>query len=277
MNQEHLKNSTDTYYRNLKKQAGRIIRNNDAEAIHQFRVEYKKLRAFLRMLSEFGGAKEKIIIGRDLKKVYRIAGSIRDLQLQEERLRSLVSEESKKLLAYFLLLRREISRLKPELIEQLARDPVGGSWKKTVAGLPALFPLNNFRRFVRQKLNTIYSHIHSARLSDENIHEIRKIIKDLFYNLEIYGGIELKILSVKIRQEKDELFFKKLLNELGHFQDMYMAISLLKPYWLALMPASTRLLLENIKQKWILEKAATKRLLVKKLKADLLPGKMTSR
>ena len=51
----------------------------ELDAVHDWRVDYKKLRAVLRMASE---EDEKIDIPLSLKDVYSISGEIRDRQMQ---------------------------------------------------------------------------------------------------------------------------------------------------------------------------------------------------
>jgi len=111
----------------------------------------------------------------------------------------------------------------------------------------------------------------SGHFSDDNIHAIRKNLKDLLYNLKEYAGVEHTILSVSIWKGKDESFFIKLLDELGSFQDKCTAIALLKSYWLNCLNKYNRELLERIKNVWIKDKVNMKRLLVKKLKTDIVP------
>lgn len=52
MDAEQITKITNAHYRKLNKHLKKITEDFDAEAIHQFRVEYKKLRAFLRMISQ---------------------------------------------------------------------------------------------------------------------------------------------------------------------------------------------------------------------------------
>ena len=46
MNQEQIKHIINNHYRKLKKHIKTVAGDFDVEAIHQFRVAYKKLRAF---------------------------------------------------------------------------------------------------------------------------------------------------------------------------------------------------------------------------------------
>lgn len=274
MNKEHIHHITNAFYRKLKKYSNGVIADFDPESIHQFRVEYKKLRAFLRMLSHDHETAGEIKISKKLKQGYNILGSIRDLQLQQQRILEATKLESKKPQAYITLLQKEIDKLKPELSEIFLEKPVTESKKKTDASVPDKFSLNRFRIFVQIKWATVYAIITSGHFGDDNVHDIRKSLKDLFYNLKIYEGLEHDILSVSIWKGQDESYFNKLLEELGSFQDKCTSIALMKSYWLNSFNTYSRELLERIKKIWIKEKVSMKQALVEKLKADIAPGKL---
>jgi len=130
MNQEQIKHITNNHYRKLRKHSKHIIPGFDVETIHQFRVAYKKLRAFLRMISQEHDTAGKIKISKKLKKDYNISGSIRDLQLQQQQILEATKQELKKPQAYLTLLQKEIDNLKPELSEIFFENPVTESKKK---------------------------------------------------------------------------------------------------------------------------------------------------
>ncbi len=177
----------------------------------------------------------------------------------------------KKSQTYLNILQKEIDKLKPEFTETFLEDPVNDSKKKTDAAIPEEFSLKSFRSFAQNKWTTIYAIILSGYLSDDNIHTIRKSLKDLFYSLKVYEGIEHEILYISIWKGKDGEYFAKILDELGTFQDNCTAIALLKSYWLNSLSTYDRQLLEGIKKTWIKDKVRMKQLLIKKLKTDIIP------
>jgi CHAD domain-containing protein len=270
MNQQQIKHITNAHYRNLKKLLKTVAEDFDVETIHQFRVEYKKLRAFLRLISQQYVASAQIKVSKKLKKGYNILGSIRDLQLQQQRITEATKQELKKPQAYLSLLQKEIERLQQEFSEIYLENPVTGSKKKTDTSTPDKFPLSSFRNFVQQKWTAVYAIIVPGNFSDGNIHAVRKNLKDLFYNLQIYEGVEHEILSISTWKGKGEQYFNQLLDELGSFQDKCTAIALLKSYWLNSLNTYNRELLEQVKKIWIKDKVNMKQLLVKKLKADIV-------
>ena len=277
MKQEQIKHITNNHYRKLNKYIKKISEDFNVEAIHQFRVEYKKLRAFLRMISQQHDTAGEIKISKKLKKVYNMLGSIRDLQLQQQRIVAATKQEIKKPQAYVTLLQKEIDKFKPELSEIFLEKPATESKKKTDTFIPDEFPLNSFRNFVQKKWAVVYAIIATRHFSDDNIHAIRKNVKDLFYNLKIYVGVEYEQLSLTIWKGKDEEYFNKLIDELGSFQDKCTAIALLKFYWLNSLNKYNRELLERIKKGWIKDKVSMKQLLVKKLKTDIVPNHLYSK
>src|ERR1051326_2620249 len=72
--------------------AKKIIHHFNAEDIHDFRVNIKKFRAFLRMASMENDDSGKYKLPKRLKKFYEIAGNIRSLQLQEQHIKKVIKE-----------------------------------------------------------------------------------------------------------------------------------------------------------------------------------------
>lgn len=268
MNKAAIKQVTNHYYRSLKKYFKQIIPGLDVEKIHQFRIAYKKLRAFLRMLSQDQDNANPIKIAKNLKKSYHIAGAIRDLQLQRMRIADATKRKLKKTPAYLILLQQEIKTLAQQLDSISLEKPVTGCKKKTDPLLPKHFPVKRFKNFVNGKWAAIYPIISSRRISDVNIHFIRKSLKDLFYNGKIYKETKQEPGALLLWKEKE---IDQLLDELGIFQDKCAAIALLKSYGFSSLNESNQQLLEGMQIEWIKDKLALKKLLIKKLKTTVFP------
>ncbi len=252
MDKQHIVHISDAFYRRLKKYSNNTTKNFNTESIHKFRVEYKKLRAFFRMLSQAKGTAQKIKIPKPLKQAYAIAGRLRDLQLQQQ----LLTKTSGKKGAAFL--QNKIDTTKTALLKAISKNPVSISKKKTSILLPDKYPLRCFKIFIQTKQSSANGIVSKKQLADAGFHAIRKIIKDLFYNLQLYKGDEYKKLSRLIYKEKNEKYFKQLLNELGRLQDKCVAIALLK--------ISGTTPQAGIRKQWVKEKNTLKQLLTKKLK-----------
>jgi CHAD domain-containing protein len=65
----------------IEKYAQIILISSEPEAIHQLRVGYKKLRAFLRLVKLSSSAEKGFVIPSTLRAIYVCAGRVRDLQI----------------------------------------------------------------------------------------------------------------------------------------------------------------------------------------------------
>lgn len=270
MNHRQIKHTANQLYRRLKKHIKKVARDFDVEAIHQFRVEYKKLRAFFRMLSQEQLTSEKIKITGNFKKAYHLSGSIRDMQLQQQRILDAANQEQKKIQAYFTLLQNSIDKLTAELSEILIHDPLATCKKKTEISIPDEFNISGVKLFIQKKWEVICSIIRARHFSDKNIHAIRKNLKDIFYILEWYKGIVDDFILTDKRKKEEEQYIQILLKELGYYQDMCIAIALLKSYCISQGDNNNSQFLNGIKKDWVKEKMFLKKWLLKKLNTDIL-------
>lgn len=266
MNKKQLKHITGDHYRLLKKHIKKVAENFDADAIHQFRVAYKKLRAFLRLINTGDTRGGKIKISKKLQQVYGIAGSIRDLQLQQERIREITIPGSDRPQEYIDRLQQSMDMLKPAFTGSLPGNPVDKCKRKTDARMPDEFSFQHFCDFVNQKWAFIRSITAHRLLRDDQIHAIRKHLKDLFYNLKVYDEAERVILSTGTWKNKDEAYYFQLLDELGSFQDTCMSISYLDKKWINGLNRYNHKVLAEVKKNWLNDKQQLKQMLVHKLR-----------
>ncbi len=271
MDQEQLKHITHIFYKKLKKLSKRIVANFDIQAIHEFRLVYKKLRAFLQMIAKDGQKPgKKVKISGKLKRGYHLLGITRDLQLQQKRILKAAGGDIHQTKTYLTLLQQEIEKLKPALVEIFSDNPVAASKKKTKSSMPDEVPVNGFREFLKKQWFCIHAIVAAKRFSDDNMHSIRKNLRLLFYNFKIGQKIDHAILSSGIWKGKDEHYFHELSDELGTFHDKCMAIDLLKTGKPDSLNKYNRELLDRIKKKWLIEKANMKQTLKTKLMTAVL-------
>ena len=273
MNRKQLNHINNRQHKKLQEQFEKIADNCTIENIHQLRVGYKKLRAFVRMGSQRNETSREIKISKKLKEAYAVSGTIRDLQLQRQQILKAAKGDPEKPHEYLKLLQKQIRRLKPVLLAIHFKKTIAESRKKMAATMPDNVWVTHFKLFAQQKWGVIHSIIAVENFNDDNMHSIRKNLKDLFYNLALHKGVEHKKLLHSIAKGKEEQYFEALINELGNFQNKCMAVSLLKPYYLSRVSQHNRELLEKIKKRWTKEKAGMKRLLVKQLKETITPIK----
>lgn len=263
MEKEPVRHIAGNYYKDLKKHFKKIIPQFETVTIHQFRVAFKKHRAFLRLISMSDGT---LKIPKAIKKAYHIAGQIRDLQLQQQRIRAVTKDQSVQPVSYLRLIEGEISKLKPALDEIFLDNPFTEEEKAAIEAVPEELPLSIIRAFIQQKWSAVYVIVSSGSLSDDDIHSVRKNLKDLFYMLKICEGVAEEVFSNSVWKKADENAINTLLEELGGFQDSCTSITLLRSRLLKQLNTTERTMLENTRKLLYKEKAQKKQSLLKKMK-----------
>ncbi len=81
MKSQKIRKTLKKHMRHMEQCASLWLYTDDGEAIHQLRVEYKKMRALIRLERLGTPAGRKITIPRNLKKLYKNAGEVRSLQI----------------------------------------------------------------------------------------------------------------------------------------------------------------------------------------------------
>ena len=271
MNKKQLYLINSKLHNKLKKQIKAIFIDVDVEGLHNLRVAYKKLSAFLLMLSLQKKGTVSIKISNIVKDCFKKAGIIRDILLQQQHLlKAVKAKEIKKPASYLNLLQKESDQLKEELLKIVATKAVAYNYKKTSALLPDKFSIKKFRNFLQQQWDIIDAIILCERLSDENIHSIRKNLKDIFFNLTIYEKTKHGILINSIWRGKDAAYYSTLLTELGNSHDIFTCISLIRIKLVKDLNKQNLEQLNKIKKVWQKQKATIKKTLITRLKTELL-------
>ena len=266
MDDIQIKQVTGEHFRRLKKYLKRIIRDPDTESIHEFRVEYKKLRAFLRMLLHDKKQRRSAKALKKLKKIYRVSGAIRDLQLQRQRVLAAMNYKVKKPQGYGILLRKKIKKLKVVLDDIAGKDPVTESKIKMDLLLPGHFKFQHLKTFTADVALQLTALVSPGYFTDATLHLIRKNGKDFVYNMRLYNSqhhVSLAGNALFLRQEE----LNSLLDELGNYHDRVKSIILLKPARLNKLDDESKRILENIRQEWIIDKLKRKGVLINHIRS----------
>lgn len=261
MNRKLIKKIINRLYEKLKKALASVSDDYDAERLHQFRVSYKKFRAFIRLLVLHSGS-DTINIPKKLKELYHIGGYIRDMQLQEERISNITDHPK----AYLRLLRKKCKRQKLKFKSLLTKSVIEKSNGRVLKLLPRSLPAAALKLFVAQKWSEVLSIVKENSFDDDHLHSIRKELKDIFYNIEIYKNEKGLKLPRGNFNGKGEKYVKQLLEELGDHQDKHRAIELLTMQDTKKNEPQKEML--EIKVTLAAEKLQLKEMLVMKLKED---------
>jgi CHAD domain-containing protein len=236
----------------INKTLAKITVDFGSKDIHDFRVEFKKIRAFLRL-----AASDRATGGR-LHHFYHIAGFIRNLQLQQQRIGEEWENKDHPPQSYLDLLNEEKSA-RIELAKNYARKKLSieKEQQRALTTTPPRLSKAASRRFSRSAAAHLEQLSGARPIADDSMHEIRKRLKDLSYNQPFINKEAALILPASLlTREKLHI----ILDALGEFQDLRSGLALLQPYYLdRITDTQERAALEALKKKWEEEKERRKK------------------
>ncbi len=263
MQQEDVFHIISNYFRQLKKYHHRMVEHFDAEAIHQFRVTYKKLNALFSSLSFEMELPKRVKITGQLKVLYQLAGRIREIQLQQLRLKTAVNQQAEPPLGYSAWLETEI-KLAQQMLLALKTSGLWHLGKRKKQQLSECeFSAHSFRRFAQAQWLSIHQLL--SHPTDEDLHRVRKQLKTLQYNLDLFKQAEHEALSLELYPLQGENYYKNSLEQLGLFQDACNRLDLLNSAVLDKLNIDARLQLVPIKEQWQQEKEQLKKDILQQL------------
>jgi CHAD domain-containing protein len=184
--------------------------------IHQFRVEIKKLRAFLRLLQT---TDEEIKIPEPLKKVYKAAGMVRDLQLHQQHIKEISDKFTIPAGFYIAGLDKQIADAITNLKAAMHPGLPGRAMKEIEKHIPKKITNDSIEGFYNKKMGSIHDISHTVIIHDDQFHNVRKNIKDLLYNSKTFQKDLSQRIPVRGWKKKKEKHLADLAEELGKFQD----------------------------------------------------------
>ncbi|MEO8110685.1 MAG: CHAD domain-containing protein [Ginsengibacter sp.] len=255
-----------SHYHTLTRYSAIIKKHFKPEDIHKFRVEYKKLRAFCRMISFNKPGRNKLKIEAKIKKSYSILGTIRDSQLQHLRLKKTSKEQNEGNNIYFTSLNNDIRKLKSKFTKNHFNCVCKKGVQKNITLIAGGFTKEEYEKYIDYQWTKIDSVISGNDFSDSNIHSIRKCIKDIYYNvqaIEKVGDFNTEFQSETVNNQLQ--YFDELLEDLGNFQDTCTAIDMLESRLVRSRNLQEQQFLIHHRTKLIAEKNAMKDLVIEKL------------
>jgi CHAD domain-containing protein len=193
--------------------------------IHDFRVEIKKLKAFLRLIKTDSDKPKKLKFPKFLDKIYKSLGSVRELQLQEKKLVKAVGNEEILLLNTLSSLHDQGDASREKTKELLDYND---AWKKAEARIkkyiPGKFTTDTIERYLRLRIGELKNILSMKRISITRLHGMRKILKDLQYNHSYWK--DTRLAEGAALPSFDEIHDTASL--IGDLHDIYAATILLK-------------------------------------------------
>ena len=247
------------YMDQIEKCCGHLPGTFDTEDIHDLRVGYKKIRAFIRLLQfESGGG--HLHVPPSLKAIYPACGNVRALQLflpevtrtpVAPALSSFINCFNQKLFVY--------KEQTVAVIEQAHLKKIANSIKKD---LPHHLHNNIVRKFIQQKVASIHILLLSAD-NEADLHSIRKDIKDIIYNMRIFEhDCDTPFPATGWESEKE---LNDMASNLGDFNDRRLAISLLQSDCSNSCDEGETNALHQLQKHWLQQKDAQKQQLLQQV------------
>jgi CHAD domain-containing protein len=206
----------------IEKHCHRLPGSFDLEDIHDLRVEYKKTRAFLRLLHLEKEAGD-LQIPDKLKAVYQMGGKVRDMQLFLAELHDMAltpdlpvctTRWNQQLFAYKDQAVRTIEAVHfKKLLDEITKE------------LPNRLHDDTIKKFIYRKIAAINIVLLAAD-NEKDLHTIRKQLKDIIYTMRIYEndlGIPFPLTGLKSEKELSDMA-----SGLGDFNDRCTGLSLLQ-------------------------------------------------
>lgn len=226
--------------------------SDDEELIHEFRVAFKKSRAVIRLTGN-------LKIPSSLKELYTDAGKVRELQLLKKQL--LTSAIANRLPHFNSRIDREVKQA-VNLLKEKAADDYKNDLSELINRSPEKLSGKQIQKFIDKQYASLHQAIQLPYKKDEDIHEVRKIIKDLTYALHALEQMKEAefYLSSKQKQTLHHISF-----ELGIFQDWCTVLSYLSLTKLRTLPDDEKEVLKKTRAKFLKTKQEAKAIILHQL------------
>lgn len=241
MKRRELEKVVEKHLKHIEKHSGKIPGSFVEEDIHELRVEYKKLRAFIRLVKLDKDAGDLKLPGK-LKSLYHAAGKVRDLDLFIKQVLSPAQEDNQALPHYTKHLNHELFAAKVALVSEIEKAGFDKINKSLLDELPSSLKDDTVKKFVHRKVAAIRL-ILLAVETEKELHTIRKQLKDIIYNIKIFQsdwGIPFPIIAWKSEKQLNDMATR-----LGDFNDLVLRISLLKTAPGSLPPGELKYVLDK--------------------------------
>ncbi len=184
----------------------------DKDTIHKFRVAVKTLRSFLRLLST--GKDEPVAkLPRKFKRLYEVAGAIRDAQLEIERL----TTDNISLPVYLKKLENDIERQKTEWDNYYSKKVIRKLRKRLDNLDYTELSTEVAASFFNERIASVAKASAGKAPTNVQLHSMRKKLKDLVYGAKLlkkeWKGAYKEIALVPIKK------IEVLATDIGEFND----------------------------------------------------------
>lgn len=256
------KNEIDEFiesrFKKIEKYFHKCIISFDTESICEFRIEIKRLKVFLHLISMEPDDELVCRITKRMKTLYGYFGIIRNLGMQLSETKKYVQRPAHNApVCYINILEKELQYWK-----NLSLDFIGVGYsfdndkQEIMAVLPDKLNKKSIKKFIHYtvyELNTL-----SGRADDEALDSTRKFMEDIYYNYEI--------ISPFFADQQNKIFNKKAVEEclklFDDFRYKCMSLVLLQSFVTDGLSESENQLLKAMENEWLNEKKNIKNKLI---------------
>ncbi|TMI75785.1 MAG: CHAD domain-containing protein [Bacteroidetes bacterium] len=252
------------YFKRLYKEQEKVKKGFKPDAIHDFRVAYKKLRAFLRMEAMMVAETSQVKFPHSFKNVYLAAGQIRDRQLFIGRIgpnKRSGNQAARKIHS----LEKEIEERKNNNDLFLSRKDFDEMENNITMHLPLLARTALIKDFVQQKLDTVKKISAKKEYRDKELHSVRKCLKDIIYVAAIFREDLRSRVPFTGLYRSDYKKAEQLADALGSFNDITIALSFVSPSEIRKADPGERQYLQSVRRQLLMEKRRLKKTVLRKL------------
>lgn len=248
-------------FKRLRKYAGKMKKDDSAEAIHLFRIEIKKLRAFLRLLSLKLKKEDELKLPFKIKKMYKYAGKVRDRQLHRKRMKAAIKKNKQQFPEIKMIWKDDVEKIAGKENKLLSDKDFLAAELKLKKQLPNEIGTVAVDAFFSFKLGNILSLANKGSFTDEELHTIRKNLKDIIYVIKLYHS-EIKVkLPFTFWNKRQEKVAGQLVLALGTYNDLCIDLSFLKRA-MKKNDDNKKHKMQSLRNIWLAEKRKLKREIV---------------
>jgi CHAD domain-containing protein len=209
---EAVKQYFEKYLKELRLQLKTAIDTQEENAVHQFRVNTKKLNALIQYLEKKYPEEKYRKDFQPIKKIFKKAGKIREIQLDIQKLNNLSGELKD--------IKNQLNKAFEFSIEDFLK--LEGHWKKDLSFFSNSMK-GKLKNITFEELQLYFSNLikgaHS-QLLNRSYHNARKNIKSILYLRELIPLQQQEDLAI------DFVFLEKLQEKIGIWHDLVTSIDL---------------------------------------------------
>ena len=174
MNSDKVKEVVVSQITALNELCRRVSPEFDVEAIHRFRVSFKYLRSFLRLIRMHNEDKG-LRLPEAYKKLYRAAGMVRDAQLEAQHL----LQNEPDLENYRAVVAERLDVGKKEWDRNFSPGMLAKFHRQALHWKSFDLPEGVLANFIRHRFDAMHTRMDGRHPGDEHLHLVRKDAKDI--------------------------------------------------------------------------------------------------